>query len=163
MKKKFEVLVIALVVIIGASGCKKSNVSTTSASADTVSQWKYGGKTYTGSTTVYGGTYLESNDYISDTVTNILIIGFSQKPTVNGKFKVVSEGTTLNSKECIVVAASMSQSTTLTEGAASVGVPGDSVTVTIVNGKINAIFSNVVVQDQQLTLYSSISGKLIEQ
>jgi hypothetical protein len=159
MKKLIHILSASIVLILIASACKKSSVASSNQS-----QWKVNNKTYIGNTTVFGGTYFESNAYpdSTDSLTNILVIGFSQRPVANGKFAVVGETTTPNSKECILVAAKEYPSSPLTQGDISIGNPGDSVTVTIVNGKITATFSSIIVQDVN-KFYTSISGKLIEQ
>jgi hypothetical protein len=160
MKKIMGVLVIIVIIMIGASGCKKSNAVVP---INTISHWKLDGKSDTGAVTLYSTqtNYMESNQYISDTITKVLIIGFSTKPTASGKFEVVGQNTTVNSKECIIEAATITPTQVMT-GVKSTGQPGDSVTVTIVNGKIYASFSNIVILENG-GFYSLISGELIEQ
>jgi hypothetical protein len=162
MKKVFSGLIIILIVIVIASSCKKSGTPSHAITADTISHWTINGKTDTGATTVYAGTYLESNDYISDTVTDLVVIDFSTKPTVNRKFRIVGISTTPNSTECgIGVATEISSN--LIENAVSIDTPGDSLTVTIINGKIKATFSNIPMLNKQSSIYTAISGQIIEQ
>jgi hypothetical protein len=160
MKRVMGFLVIIIIITAGVSSCKKSN---TVVPANAISHWELDGKSDTGTTTLYSDqqNYLSSNQYLSDTVTNILAIQFSSRPTINGKFAVVGAGVTPNSKECDILSITANLSSQVA-GIQSVGEAGDSVSVTIVNGKITATFSNIEIQDKG-GFYSLISGVLIQQ
>jgi hypothetical protein len=161
MKKILSILAVVFIVILGTVGCKKSN---TALPINTISHWELDGKSDTGTTTLYSDqqNYISSNQYISDTITNVLAVQFSAKPTTNAKFAVVGAGITPNSKECAILGITVTPSTASIINIQSIGNAGDSVTVAIVDGKITATFSNIEIQDKGI-FYSLISGVLIQQ
>jgi hypothetical protein len=162
MKKIISVLAVLLIISVSVSSCKKEST------VISTSNWKIGEKTYAGTTTIvgssYGTNFLESNE-VSDSTTNFILIQFGSEPTTTQKFGVAGYGTSPTSTQCIILTAEAVGTTQPVNPLfESVGNPGDSIAVSVINGKINVSFSNIIVANPNQTLVlSSLSGTLIQQ
>ena len=144
---------IALIALITIFSCKKSNNNSTTPTI-TSSQWTYNSITYKGDTTFFiddgGGNYILQS-YINDTASHTAAVYFGTKPSKSGTFTVVDNNTNPTATQCSIYYG------TLSEDYQSTG--GGTVTVTIANGKITAVFSNIAATNG--TTLSTISGTLI--
>jgi hypothetical protein len=161
MKNIFFLVISAAIIMISTTGCKKSSVPTI-----TTSQWSIDGKTYIATSTaiaeVQGYYFLEST-VTADTTLNVLGIVFGKLPTGNEKLGVVDASTVPNDKQCIVdIGYDIPSLSTFHVITQSAGTLGDSVLITIVNGKLEASFSGIAMINSQ-SILSSLSGTLIQQ
>jgi hypothetical protein len=154
MKKTATVLMIGIILM--ATGCTKDAVTISG------SQWSIDGVTYIGNTTVYGASFLESNNNVSDSLINSILINFKTKPVTDGKYGVILQTSTPTSTQCAITTLKIEDGSTVVAGPVSSGTATDSVTVTIIDGKIHASFSSVAMIENNL-FYTAISGTLIEQ
>jgi major membrane immunogen (membrane-anchored lipoprotein) len=145
--------IVALIALITIFSCKKSNNNSTPPTV-TSSQWTYNNITYKGDTTFFiddgGGNYILQS-YINDTASHTAAVYFGTKPTKSGTFTVVDDNTNPTATQCSIYYG------TLSEEYESTG--GGTVTITIANGKITAVFSNIASENGSVS--SKISGTLI--
>jgi len=164
MKRVVSILTSTVIIISSISSCKKASTSAPIAAGIPTSQWTFNGVTDTGSSTVFatqGSTNLiESNDVISDSLTNFILLQFGSAPINNEKFSVGYK-TSPDSGQCVIGVGYIDASHTVTLVGQGAGSTTDSVTVTIVNGKYHATFSNIVIN--QYNTFTGLSGALIQQ
>jgi hypothetical protein len=164
MKKVVSVLTLSVILIISASSCKKA--STPKSIASTESQWSFNGETDTANSTVYATegsiSFLEANDVISDSLTNFVLLEFGSIPVNNEKFPVLEATTTPDSAQCVLETGFLDATHTPTIVGQSAGSELDTVTVTIINGKIHASLSNITMQEYT-SIFTGITGTLIQQ
>jgi len=163
MKRLPVCLIIITIFAISLASCKKSSTGIST------SQWSLNGKTYTGTTTLLVKedtvAYILESTSTLDSITNFIEIGFKSNPVNNKKFAVAAAygSSSLDSVHCIIVAGYAIPPSTNGLIGESFGNPGDSVSITIVNGKVHATFSNIITMGQSSSLFGALSGTIIQQ
>ena len=154
MKKLYfpSLLIIALFLI---SGCSKNNSK--SNTNPTTSEWTYHDTTFKGLVTGYDSLsaypILSSRDSSGD----MIYLVFNTRPTQNSTF-IVAQNVADSSNVNPYVTISISTSSGLTYN--STGKTGDKLNATIVNGKLQATFSNItILSTADIT---TLSGTIIQ-
>jgi hypothetical protein len=143
---------VALIALITIFSCKKSNSSSTTPTV-TSSQWMYNNVTYKGDTTFFidDGTGYTLESYVDDTASHVAGIEFGTKPLKSGSFAVVDGNTNPTATQCSVYFGTLSDEYG--------SITGGTATITIANGKITGVFSNITCSDGTTSI--KISGTLI--
>lgn len=143
---------VAFIALITFFSCKKSN-SSSSAPTVTTSQWMYNNITYKADTSFFvnnGEGYTLESD-IDDTAGNVAEIIFPVQPKSSANFSVVGPTASPTDTQC-QIAFGNNNDTYISKG-------GGTVAITIANGKITAVFSNIASYNGVTS--TTISGTLI--
>jgi hypothetical protein len=151
MKKRMLLVCLGLLLLIFFS-CSKSNNS-----SPAFTHWTFKGVTYKDASTGFLSQILVG----IDTSGKSIFLYFLARPTKGGDFNV-SGLDPKDSMECGILVSNTSDSSS-GDRYYSTGQQGDIIHVTIVNGKVNASFSNITVEGFGNSEIESVSGALIEQ
>jgi hypothetical protein len=137
-------------------GCSKNNNKNNSNPTST--QWTYNDTTYFGVSTFYDTTgkflILESKDAQG----NKILLEFNSRPTENSIYKAVEnvyDSFSTNPYVSIYIS-----SANLDTSYVSSGKQGDIVNTTIIDGKLHAVFSNIIISN--FIDYETASGTVIQ-
>jgi hypothetical protein len=135
-------------------GCSKSNNNNAN---PTSTQWTVDDTTYKPASTFYdtAGTFPEMRS--RDSLLNEIYVMFNSHPTANSTYSLVEnvfDSTSTNAYASIYITLSKSNTTYVSSGI------GDKLTATIVNGKLQAVFSNITISN--FVNYKKASGTVIQ-